>query len=236
MLDCCEAGGSLHSSILAAPTTNVSANVSSSPGTTELIAASPFDTLAPGPGKLSFTTALITELRVLAEKGQFFSVVELHKRVLTNIIKQRTGPECKITRGWLFPSVSPVYVRLVGGAEIPSIGLMRLGGKVEEADLMSTATGSSMSFFNLTNDLPEDFVRAYRARKDAQAAGDAADRSEGKYWRLWEYEDKHALKIEKRKQRLKAFDWKQRKGSFLRNVARLRDLILRVPKLEGCDL
>jgi hypothetical protein len=93
-------------------------------GTTELIAASPFDTIAPGPSERSFTHALITELKALAQEGQMFSVAELHRRVLANIIKQRTGLKRRILKQWLHPSVSPVYVRLFSGAEEPSIGPM----------------------------------------------------------------------------------------------------------------
>jgi hypothetical protein len=62
-----------------------------------------------------------------------FSVVELHKRVLANFIKQRTGWKREVGRTWQFPSVSSVYVRLVGGAE-PSIGLRRLGKGGSEDD------------------------------------------------------------------------------------------------------
>jgi hypothetical protein len=120
LLDCCESGGSLHSS----PPPSSPSNPQ---GTTELIAASPFDTLAPGPGELSFTGALITELKVLAAKGELFSVAELHRRVLANIIERRTGWRTRVQREWQWPSVSPVYVRLVGGVEVPSIGLMPLG-------------------------------------------------------------------------------------------------------------
>jgi hypothetical protein len=62
--------------------------------------------------------------------------VELHKGVLANIIKQRTGWKSKVGRTWQFPSVSPVYVRLGGGTEVPSIGLRRLekGGSGSDRD------------------------------------------------------------------------------------------------------
>jgi hypothetical protein len=236
------------------------------PGTTELIAASPYDTLALGPGELSFTTALITELKAQAEKGELFSVAELHIKVLVNIIKQRTGPKVRITRTQLFPSISPVYVRLVGGAEVPSIGLMPLCGAVTDINLVSMASGSSRSLFNSTDALSEDFAKTYRAQKEAQTAREAAGRSEGKQWKLREYKEKQALKIERRKKRLGVFDWKKimmrgntdgavdlqnqknespeivvsrldpKKGGFSRSVEGLRDLVLRVPMLQGCDL
>jgi hypothetical protein len=66
-------------------------------------------------------------LKVLAGKGEMFSVAELHRRVLANIIERRRGWRCRVQREWQWPSVSPVYVRLVGGVEVPSIGLMPLG-------------------------------------------------------------------------------------------------------------
>jgi hypothetical protein len=120
LLDCCESGGSLHSnSSLHYPT-------STNSGTTELIAASPFDTLAPGPGELSFTRALITELTILAERRERFSVAELHRRVLANIIQKRMGWRGCVGKQWQWPSVSPIYVRLVGGTELPSIKLVPL--------------------------------------------------------------------------------------------------------------
>jgi hypothetical protein len=120
LLDCCESGGSLKST------------PPLSSGTTELIAASPFDTLAPGPGELSFTGALIRELKDLAVSGEMFSVVELHRRVLANIIRQRTRLRFKVPRPLQWPSVSPVYVRLTGGVEVPSIALKPLSPKHEE--------------------------------------------------------------------------------------------------------
>jgi hypothetical protein len=126
ILDCCESGGSLQSYPPSLPTLGANANILSKPGTTELIAAAPFDTVAPGPGETSFTAALMTELKILAEKGELFSVVELHRKVLANIIKQRISLTSENETAW-YPSVSPVYARIIGRTEVPSIGLMPLG-------------------------------------------------------------------------------------------------------------
>ncbi len=76
------------------------------------------------------------ELENLARKGELFSVVELHRKVLANIIRQRVSLASENETLW-HPSVSPVYARIVGGTEVPSIGLtpLVLGagvGSVEE--------------------------------------------------------------------------------------------------------
>ena len=126
ILDCCKSGGSLQSYPPSSPTSGANANLLSKSGTTELIAAAPFDTIAPGQGETSFTAALITELKILAGKGELFSVVELHRKVLANIIKQRISLASENETLW-HPSVSPVYARIVGRTEVPSIGLMPLG-------------------------------------------------------------------------------------------------------------
>jgi hypothetical protein len=136
ILDCCESGCSLQSYPPSTPTLGANANLLSKPGTTELIAAAPFDTIAPRPSKTSFTAALMKELENLARKGELFSVVELHRKVLANIIRQRVSLASENETLW-HPSVSPVYARIVGGTEVPSIGLtpLVLGagvGSVEE--------------------------------------------------------------------------------------------------------
>jgi hypothetical protein len=114
ILDCCESGGSLQSYPPSTPTSGANANRLSKPGTTELIAAAPFDTIAPGPGETSFTAALMKELEILAGKGELFSVAELHQKVLANIIKQRISLIIENETLW-HPSVSPVYARIVWG-------------------------------------------------------------------------------------------------------------------------
>jgi len=131
--------------------------------------------------------------------------VELHRRVLANTIKQRTGAKFTIT--WLTPDppVSPVYVRLGGGADVPSIDLMPLGGGREEGDMDRawTVTGSSKYFFNLADDFLGDFGEDYRARKDAEEADfKELDPMDAKYWRMREYEETQALKVEERKERM----------------------------------
>jgi hypothetical protein len=130
LLDCCESGGSLcRPNPAHSPTfTDKNRPFNLKPGTTELIAASSFDRLTVGPGKLSFTDLLIHELKALAKKGTPFSVAELHRRILASIVKQRAS------NGWLsellepkkYLSISPVYVRLVGDVEGSSIRLRSL--------------------------------------------------------------------------------------------------------------
>jgi hypothetical protein len=114
--------------------------------------------------------------------------------------------------------VSPVYVRLGGGTEVPSIGLRKL-----------------------------------------EKAGSEGDGDE--YWRMTEFEEEEAEKYE-RKERVGVSGWRKRKwrGGLMSGVERgsgcpeviwregkskgrlgrsfkwLRDLVLRVPKLEGCDV
>jgi hypothetical protein len=83
------------------------------------------------------------------------------------------------------------------------------------------------------------------------------------YWRMREYEEKKALDIEERNKRLWTIGWKtgrsrakvmamaelrhespevfawgqeRRKGSLIGALGWLTDLLLRVPKLERCDM
>jgi hypothetical protein len=129
LLDCCHSGGSVHASPSTSLTpgrTNPNSRInqsSSKPGTTELIAASAFDSFTPGPSHLSFTAALVAELVQFAEKRELFSAAELHRRILERIIKRSAG---LILKPWEYPTASPVYVRLVGDVDAPSIGLRRL--------------------------------------------------------------------------------------------------------------
>ncbi|PMD37051.1 hypothetical protein L207DRAFT_532614 [Hyaloscypha variabilis F] len=216
--DCCEAGGSLDD---ASPLLTSSVNTDKPPiskaGTTELIAASPFDTLAPGPSERSFTCALITELKTLAQEGQLFSVAELHRRVLANIIKQRTGVKSRILKQWLHPSVSPVYVRLVGDTAAPSIGLMPI------------SVESGMKYPEKSSECRHQKERQAleQEREEAEPIEGAEFRGHGSgdlvtfcieeragnslpepYWRTREYEEKKSLDIEGRNERLWAIGWK----------------------------
>jgi hypothetical protein len=65
LLDCCASG---------------TANASEGNGVNELISACAFNETANGVGPYSFTSALVTELRLLNDKASF-SVGELYKRI-----------------------------------------------------------------------------------------------------------------------------------------------------------
>ena len=173
------------------------------PGTTELIAASSFDTVTPGPGGPSFTPFLCAELEALAQAGQLFSVVELHRRLLAGIIKQRTNLLSKV---WIHPSQSPVYVRLVGGVEVPSIGLLprvREGSLVEKEDLEDNVPDESVTPEESWLEVPEiqglklSTVSPFKIR--APAASGASPRNY--YWRSREQEEQKKLRLEQRAQR-----------------------------------
>ncbi|KAE9378653.1 hypothetical protein N431DRAFT_450602 [Stipitochalara longipes BDJ] len=264
LLDCCEAGGSLHSSPPLPPRPSTSTYSTSRSGTTELIAASPFDTPAPGPSERSFTHALIIELKALAEEGQMFSVAELHRRVLLNIIKQRTGVKSTIERHLLYPSVSPVYVRLAGETETPSIGLMPRGvrenvalgnyywgtGELKEKPVCKTDIGMESLIDGAE-------VQGIGLSSLGVGAGDGPQNS---YWRIREYEEDKELEREQVLERLWVIRWRPgrwqgnftgnmepqnespevvictERSSLRRRIGELRDFLLRVPRLKRYDL
>ena len=55
-------------------------------GTTELLAACGFETVAPGPGPHSFTNALIKELREMSTLDSPFAVNMLHQRIIARLV------------------------------------------------------------------------------------------------------------------------------------------------------
>jgi len=261
ILDCCYASGALY---ITPPS---SSSISSRPtqafksGTTELIAASSFDTVTPSPAGPSFTPLLCTELEALAREGQLFSVAELHKRLLANIIKQRTN---LLSRVFIYPSQSPIYVRLVGGAEVPSIWLspqIRKGFSVEE-----NRWGTREWEENVVDEVAGDReivvavseIQGLALSPVMRSKVGAASGLENSYWRIREYEEQKRKMLEKRKQDLWAvtrtprrwwndcFDIECRyyskeglifaegitKAIWWKWMEMLRDLSLRAPALE----
>jgi hypothetical protein len=214
ILDCCESGGSLQSYPPSSPTSGANANLLSNPGTTELIAAAPFDTVAPGPGETSFTAALMIELKILAGKGELFSVVELHRKVLANIIRQRISLTRENETVW-YPSVSPVYARIVGGTEVPSIGLMPLG--------LGDGFGSGEEYWRVKEHEGEQVLKVERRNEGLDLSG----------WRQKLWSGGLNARVEWQSGTPEIVAWSQGKQSISiwRSGGWLRDLVLRVPSL-----
>jgi hypothetical protein len=201
------------------PTSGANANLLSMPGTTELIAAAPFDTVAPGPGETSFTAALMIELKILAEKGELFSVVELHRKVLANIIKQRITLTRENETAW-YPSVSPVYARIVRGTEVASIGLLPLS--------VDAGVDSREEYWRVKEHEGEENLKVER-------------RNEGlglSRWRqkLWSGGLNASIEWQSASPEIVAWSQGKRSISLWRSGDWLRDLFLRVPSLEGYDV
>jgi hypothetical protein len=196
------------------PTSGANAHFLSKPGTTELIAAAPFDTVAPGPGETSFTAALMTELKILAEKGELFSVVEVHRKVLANIIKQRIGLARENETLW-HPSVSPVYARIVGGTEVPSIGLMPLG--------VDAGVGSKEEYWRVNEREVEQVLKVERRNEKSGLSG----------WRQKLWSGGLNARVEWQSASPEIVAWSQGKQSISlwRSGDWLRDSVLRVPSL-----
>jgi hypothetical protein len=214
ILDCCESGGSLQSYPPSPPTSGANAHLLSKPGTTELIAAAPFDTVAPRPGETSFTAALMIELKILAGKGELFSVVELHRKVLANIIRQRISLTRENETAW-YPSVSPVYARIVGGTEVPSIGLMPLS--------LGVGAGSSEEYWRVNEHEGEQVLKVERRNKGLGLNG----------WRQKWWNGGLNPRVEWQSASPEIIAWSQGKQriSLWRSGDWLRDLVLRVPSL-----
>lgn len=196
------------------PTSGANANLLSKPGTTELIAAAPFDTVAPGPGETSFTAALMIELKILAGKGELFSVVELHRKVLANIIKQRISLT-RVNETLWHPSVSPVYARIVGGIEVPSIGLMPLG--------LGDGFGSGEEYWRVKEHEGEQVLKVERRNEGLDLSG----------WRQKLWSGGLNARVEWQSGSPEIVAWSQGKQSISiwRSGDWLRDLVLRVPSL-----
>ena len=109
--------------------------------------------------------------------------MELHRRVLTNVIKQRISTKSKkIVRAEGYPSVLPIYLWLISGVEVPSISLRPLCFEIE-GNVASIATRSSK--ITLSCDLYNGFIKSYQARKEAIQAVDPLESS---YWRIKEHD------------------------------------------------
>ena len=89
-------------------------------GTTELLAACGFETIAPGPGPHSFTHALIEELRDMSSQDVPFAVNMLHQRIIARLVHYSpqysfVGPPLWLPGSRQPPSelrATPVYISL----------------------------------------------------------------------------------------------------------------------------
>jgi hypothetical protein len=85
--------------------------------------------------------------------------MELHSRVLTNVIKQRISTKSKkIVRAEGYPSVLPIYIWLISGVEVPSISLRPLCFEIK-GNIASIATRPSRT--TLSCHLYNGFIKAY---------------------------------------------------------------------------
>ncbi|KAF8847067.1 hypothetical protein BDZ45DRAFT_699495 [Acephala macrosclerotiorum] len=150
LLDSCAAADSISS-----PST-----YSKEGGTSELIGACGYDTMAPGPGIKSFSHALIEELEAFAVKRGIFSVVDLHQRVLANVLRQnweqaqwQPDPDLEGLDDFrqLERATTPVFVRLNGDSREPSIALKVLPKKSEPVLQGGTALEEAMGNMTLNN-------------------------------------------------------------------------------------
>jgi hypothetical protein len=118
-LDCCASG---------------TANASEGNGVNELISACAFNETANGVGPYSFTSALVTELRLLSDMASF-GVGELYKRIFFRI--QCRMPEEKYNDGTARERhPAPIHLLLTQGAPVPrSIQL----SAIRAQDLKSTS-------------------------------------------------------------------------------------------------
>ncbi len=89
-------------------------------GTTELLAACGFETVAPGPGRHSFTNALIKELREMSTLDSPFAVNMLHQRIVARLVHYSPQYASEGSPMWMLgpgqsppePRATPVYISL----------------------------------------------------------------------------------------------------------------------------
>jgi hypothetical protein len=84
--------------------------------------------VTPGSGEFTFTSALVSELRRLANIGRTFSVVDLHQSILAHLAQKNALHNAASYSGWgntPAPTLQadPTYVRLHGTTQRPSITL-----------------------------------------------------------------------------------------------------------------
>jgi hypothetical protein len=135
LLDCCASG---------------TANASEGNGVNELISACAFNETANGVGPYSFTSALVTELRLLSDKASF-SVGELYKKIFFRT--QCRMPEEKYKDGTARERhPAPIHLLLTQGAPVPrSIQLSAFGAR----DLESSSENEDVNAKDLVG-TPKD--------------------------------------------------------------------------------
>jgi hypothetical protein len=153
------------------------------------------------------------ELEILAGKSELL-VVELHRKVLANIIKQRISLTSENETLW-HPSVSPVYARILGGTEVPSIGLMPLGP--------SPGVGSREEYWRVKEYEAEQILRIERRNERLGLSG----------WRqkLWSGGFHARVEWQSASPEIVAWDQGKQRNSLWRSGDWLRDMVLRVPSL-----